>query len=211
MGLVQTSPDIGLKMPHQFYVKHMVIWWMANQLKHDQNHFFVGCCWGLNFTHMVQNHAHLRLSDAFSAQGGNKNTQKCQRKWLTGQTAFLEACSYGSCHFTQSWIWVWKTTLTQILKFETSIPEIKKPALEVLRCRSLSLNNEWICMNYWLMWIHFRWIFLTSSGHLQKYDKVLVVDTCNRKEPWWTNTSAPSFQIWTYPDTFWPSTHLNKI
>lgn len=181
---------------------------MATQLKH------LGIIFLLDFVevwilHMVQNHAHLRSSDAFSAQGGKKTHRN------VNENDWRPNCIFGGVllwvmPFYQSWIWVWKSTNPKSWSLG-SIPEMKKPALEVLRCRSLSLNDEWICMNYWLMWIHFRWIFLTSSGHLQKYDKVLVVDTCNRKEPWWTNTSAPSFQIWTYPDTFWPSTHLNKI
>lgn len=61
----------------------------------SQNHFSIGFCWGLNFTHMVQNHAHLRSSDAISAQGVKKNTEMSS-KMTDGPNCIFEVCSYES-------------------------------------------------------------------------------------------------------------------
>lgn len=73
MGLVQTSlSQLVSKCPTKSMWKHMVD---GYSIETSQNHFSIGFCWALNSTHMVQNHAHLRSSDAFSAQGG-KNMKK---------------------------------------------------------------------------------------------------------------------------------------
>ena len=150
-------------MPHTILCENMVD---GYSIETSQNHFSIGFCWGLNFTYGTKPCPSEIIWCIFSPRR-EENTQNCERKRPTGQTAFLR------CPLMNQ--------PTQILKFGVDSWD-KKPALEVLRCRYLSLNDEWICMNYWLMWMNFSRIFLTSSGHLEKFDKVLVVDTCNRKE-----------------------------
>ena len=90
-----TQP-IGLKMPHKIYVKTYGGWLLNWNISES---FF---CWILLKFEFYTWYKTMPIWDHlmhFQPKEGRKHTEM-STKMTDGQTAFLEVCSYGSCHFT---------------------------------------------------------------------------------------------------------------
>lgn len=132
-------------MPHNS-MWNMVDGYSLSQLKHLRIIF----CWILLRFEFYTCYKTMPICDhLMHFQPKEEKHTEMSTKMTDGQTAFLWGALMGHAILPSGS--GCGNQPTQILKF--GVDSGKKPALEVLRCRYLSLNDEWICMNYWLMYL----------------------------------------------------------